>query len=447
MRLVNRVAGSIHSLPTIQALSSDRAYLVSVSERTLYLLANYASQDVKFPSRYAVGDIGETYTPISPDNELYDLFFDTVEQFQIEVTDYMTTTEAINALTNAVLGLGVNIQSQFNCGCPSETDVPITSDVTTSDPTPPAGYTDPPVSLPDYACDMANVFYSAVEKLLQDFIAVGVQGQIALGVTVINVGLQIAFSLQGPFLTKVASAIGFLSDIALIFVTESVDFEDLLDNWQANKQAIVCAVASANSAYGKRDAVNSLAAGWSTLDGNKSLIAALCNANAMVSTMYTPEEQAVAYEGEIAALVDPIDCAVCGATEGWEFFGTGNGIGDIEGAAEDWVLLSSEFNGTTHTIQLQVSGFDTVDPNPSGSKNCSTLGIDYIPCRYDLPSPVTFGARNVWWCDGNDLVQFRTSNLTDGNYDTAYYCGFSLNSAFQIWFTSNPALFSVDPNA
>jgi hypothetical protein len=58
-----------------------------VSERTLYILFNYAQQDVRFRTRYSTLRTDHGYEPVAEGDELYPIWLNVVQQFQVEVED------------------------------------------------------------------------------------------------------------------------------------------------------------------------------------------------------------------------------------------------------------------------------------------------------------------------------------------------------------------------
>lgn len=79
---------TVHDLEHLATLSSARDLWLNVSERTLYLLQNYACDDILDVSRYAVERGQESYTPLVDESDSdWPLYFETVENAQVELLE------------------------------------------------------------------------------------------------------------------------------------------------------------------------------------------------------------------------------------------------------------------------------------------------------------------------------------------------------------------------
>lgn len=125
----SRPRGSIHDLVHISNLSSDRTNVLCVSDRTLYILQNYAEIDVNFAARYAVEFGKQGYTPVSEKIASYwELFKEVTNNFSLEITDMSCDiVAALNQIKDAINDLAMIQQSS--------TSVPVCcSDVLASRP-------------------------------------------------------------------------------------------------------------------------------------------------------------------------------------------------------------------------------------------------------------------------------------------------------------------------
>jgi hypothetical protein len=110
----DRPRGAIHSLARLEELSNARCHILCVSERTLYLLHNFASQDVRFRTRYSVEETDFGYEPLSRDSiGLWSLFLDVVNGFQLEVIEMTCDIQSgLESIADALADLSINV----NCG-------------------------------------------------------------------------------------------------------------------------------------------------------------------------------------------------------------------------------------------------------------------------------------------------------------------------------------------
>ena len=90
----DRPRGSVHSLDHLSTLSDCRSRILCVSDRTLYLLLNYASRDIDFQSRFATNLLENGYLAVDDDSAEYELWADVVNRFKIEVTDMTCDIES-----------------------------------------------------------------------------------------------------------------------------------------------------------------------------------------------------------------------------------------------------------------------------------------------------------------------------------------------------------------
>lgn len=106
-RLVNpnRVNGHLHDISTLQSLGTDPCNVLFVSDRVMYLLANYATKDVMFYGRYALSWPSEyqayVLTERDPETEFVN---EVIEAFQLETSgDNVEIANALNNIAQAIL--------------------------------------------------------------------------------------------------------------------------------------------------------------------------------------------------------------------------------------------------------------------------------------------------------------------------------------------------------
>ena len=86
LRQSSRIAGSVQDLDRLDGLSDQPLKVLLVSDRTLYLLANFAANDTRIYSRYAksYGD-GDFYQAVEEDDTEADLVDEIANRFGLEV--------------------------------------------------------------------------------------------------------------------------------------------------------------------------------------------------------------------------------------------------------------------------------------------------------------------------------------------------------------------------
>jgi hypothetical protein len=78
---------AIHDLAHLLGLSTERDLWLNVSERTLYLLHNFAASDIGNWRRYATEFQHEHYTPVRPSDAEFDLFQDVRDAAELELVE------------------------------------------------------------------------------------------------------------------------------------------------------------------------------------------------------------------------------------------------------------------------------------------------------------------------------------------------------------------------
>lgn len=101
----SRILGSIHDLSTLQGLSDDPCNVLFVSDRTMYLLANYARDDVTFFSRYVLDYINASMVRVADqDDPEYNDIVRIIEAFQSETAgNDMAIEQGLNAIAQAII--------------------------------------------------------------------------------------------------------------------------------------------------------------------------------------------------------------------------------------------------------------------------------------------------------------------------------------------------------
>jgi hypothetical protein len=137
--------GAVHDLTHLLNLSDERTNLLCVSDRTLYLLQNWAALDVDFSARYAVEFLERGYIPVGAEwPTQWALYREVANNLKLEITDMSCdVVAALGEIASAIAALSVQIQ--VNAGqCCSYTMEPGTY------------YDDPPgYGAPANKCDLS----------------------------------------------------------------------------------------------------------------------------------------------------------------------------------------------------------------------------------------------------------------------------------------------------
>jgi hypothetical protein len=325
-----RPRGAIHDLARLEELSADRCRILCVSDRTLYLLHNFSALDIAFASRYSVDKTSDGYIAVRPDDEqLFELYLSVVNAFRLEVLDMTCDIESgLNAIADALSGLSINISCGGGGGAGGTVVVDCIENLPNEHLLGPPGdeqgdpMTDPP---PDtfatweeyftYKCNASFFIWDLVRRYMVAckgfdlmFLTANIVTPIIAGLT----GILPAALTPAGFAVLVSSllAIGAISLGAWFFM------DQMIDQWDADKEAIICALyesgtsveAVAAVANFLEDAIQAIIA-WGTLEPIAGEIAALLGeafgtiaGNGLVQPLFEAAIAVAAYE---------YDCSDC----------------------------------------------------------------------------------------------------------------------------------------
>ena len=321
-----RPRGSIHSLETLSGLSSDRCRILCVSDRTLYILLNYAASDIDYQARFASELHARGYIPVDEDSLHYGLWRDVVNQFKIEVEDMSCDVQAgLEAIAEALRysgggGCSTVGSPTFNCIVDLDNDQLLgPPDASQGD----KGIDPPPEGFATwdeyfaYKCQAAHFIWEFQRKnmvMIRNFEGVALVSSIVAPVAAGLAGVLPAVFTPAGFVVFVASivAIGALAAASWFYIDE------MIDEWDANKEAIVCALYNAGTsvqavsalANALEDAIQAIVT-WGVLGPVSGEISALLSTafsqlagNGMVEPLF----KSIA---AVTSITGTVDCDTC----------------------------------------------------------------------------------------------------------------------------------------
>lgn len=321
----SRPRGAIHSLEEIESLSSDQCILLCVSERTLYILQNWAGLDVLFTSRYATELLDGGYIPVTEDSGLFNVYQEAVEAVQVEVIDMSCTIlDYLQAITDALQSM------PGSEGWDGIADVPGYETAPYYDP--PADTSAPPAD--PVRCNLSWSFAinwgTAMEELLRN--------RNVLGVGIIGTGVALIVGILAP-------PIGAVIEIVVLIVTLLLqqDIETTVNEINEAVEGIACAI------HGASDVQQAMAGCASVIDSMPQLNQRTMNIlKAAITHNALNQVWAGTYPVTSGA---PTDCTGCPGTACPFMEFKNDGDGDKAG---------SGYLGADGTLRTLTSKYDTV---------------------------------------------------------------------------------------
>lgn len=253
-----RPRGAVHDLTRLAEISSDRCRILCVSDRTLYLLANLAAVDISFFARFAVELKDTGYIALDRADPEYDLYEQIKTAFQLEVLDMTCDIESgLLAIADAIAS-----QSGGGGGCGGEYASPVLNcivnidneeilgpgDSTQGNP----GVDDPPDDFETweeyfvYKCKAAAFIWDLQRKhmvMLRNF-----EGA-ALVASIVGPSVAGLLGVLPAAMTPAGFAVFVGSVVAIGAVAAASWFymDEMIDEWDANKDDIICSLYSSGS--------------------------------------------------------------------------------------------------------------------------------------------------------------------------------------------------------
>lgn len=318
--------GAVHDLEHLESLSSDRCNILFVSDRVLYLLHNFAALDCTFPARYALELEQNGYVPVSREQSSeWDLYESLVTAFQLEVLSMTCDIE------NGLLAIADAIRVSGGGGCTS-VGIPLfdcLADLSNDQLLPPPGsdvgepFVDPPPAgfatwgeYLAYKCQAAEFIWDLERKhmvALRNFDAVALVASIGAPIIAGLLGVLPAAMTPPGFAVFVGSvvAIGVVAGASWFYMDE------MIDEWDANHDAIVCALYGSGTstaavtalANALEDAIQAIVS-WGALAPVSGEIAGLLSG--AFSQLAGNGIVAPLFEAVVSATQYDADCSGCG---------------------------------------------------------------------------------------------------------------------------------------
>jgi hypothetical protein len=248
----DRPRGAIHDLGHLVDLSDARNRLLCVSERSLYIIQNWADMDVGFAARYAIALLDQGYIAVDEGSgEQWSLFISIVENFQMEAQPVdCEIVAALGEIRDAIAALQVNNSTTIDLCCDWLGDVPggyYGEDGDDSLPSPPPE--DKCLAASSWSLNWAEAAIELVRKK-NDL------GQVSIGVIA---AILTAMALPGAALLDILA--GLL--IALL----EWDFDEFQTVVNAAVDDLTCAIFSASSVSGAAQQLEAEIGDLPSLDG------------------------------------------------------------------------------------------------------------------------------------------------------------------------------------
>lgn len=322
----DRPRGATHSLEHLRALSVDRCNILLVSDRTLYLLHNYAALDCSFSARYIAEADLEHYTPVTESDVVnWELYQAVVLNFQLEVLPMTCDIEAglqaiADAIANQSFGGGGG-------GCGGGM-LPCVNDLSNDELLPPEDteYKEPYVGDPPegfatwqeyfvYKCQAAEFIWQLERKYM-----VALRSFDLVSLTAAIVGPVVAGLLEIlPAAMTPAGFVVFVASVVAIGVAAAGAFfymDEMIQWWDDHHDEIICALYTSGTspqavsalANALEDGIQAIVA-WGALEPISDLVGGLLGdafAQLAGNGIVEPLFKAVA-----AVLAIEADCSAC----------------------------------------------------------------------------------------------------------------------------------------
>lgn len=252
-----RPRGAVHDLLHLLSLSDDHCILLCLSEQELYVLQNWLPLDLEFKARYAVTLQHDGYEALTDDHELVGPWLAFVRGFQTGVEDVSCNIEAgLDSIAQALTLLAQNSGGGGgNCGSgvtgqilgcldglPNENLIPSPSIELTGEP--PEGF-DTWEEYNLYKCAAANWIWRHERASIQHFRDLD---GMAIATTVLVPLLAMIFAtIEAPPVAVFAAVMGIAIEIAILAGAGWWYLDQMLADWDANREAIVCALYNSNT--------------------------------------------------------------------------------------------------------------------------------------------------------------------------------------------------------
>ena len=432
----DRPRGTIHSLEALEGLSTRRDRVVCLSDRTLYILQNFAALDITFVSRYAAQQTDKGYYAPQSGNPEYELYLAVVNAAQLEINDVSCDLlEGLNniaAAVSACCGYGASGgTAPANC-IQNLTNTDLLGPGTAS--TEEFGPGNPPDGFQTweeyttYKCKAAKFIWNLERQhmvALRNFDLVALSATLVTPVIAGIAGVLPAAFTPAGFVVFVSSVVA----IGIVSIWSWVYMDQMIDWWDDNQEDIICALyssgtsAAAVSALGNllEDAIQAITV-WGTLQPVADVIAeglgvafSQLVGNGIVEPLFKTIAAVVGYDADCSGCDQPVSVFARTAQSypynllevGDSVFGDTNdptyGWSAFDGPPSPYVRFTPFF--TTSNIRVEL---ETYSDNSSPHANWS---IYRVSDQVNITSGTSWLMSTSVWHYEN---QTKTVTLTSG---------------------------------
>jgi len=398
-----RTNGFVHTVDTALALSDERANLLCVSDRTLYLLQNLSELDIGFLNRYALNWEGNLYQPVEPGSE--------------EEEDIILWTGAVQRellqMSCEDFTINVNVPASA-CGCqPPGQDSIVPPPPMGQGEAPPEGWKEMENGSVD-KCKMAYLLRDQLEAVFGQMDTFGVAT--LFGGTVATTQALIATILieiaGGPILWALTT-LGAISGIVATVISFEIDFAALKQITIDRASDLICAFYDAGDPDDAWTEARLIFVDEGATAGELAFFDALQTIRAAALLFFLPDPGSEDWQAILDALPTQ-DCATCaGGTPGafrWAIKeGVEMGTGEFRYDGEEFTI-SAVINPETGYYRLQALARDP--DGLGGWENCTNWDMVMVSTTITDPE--------VGWGRSGNCRSGGTEGECDGSYPQSW---------------------------
>jgi hypothetical protein len=335
--------------------------------------------------------------------------FDTLNGYMMTLVSRFVTPEGANIaevtedqVLTSICSPNVNVD--VNCGsggCGGGCDNP-PSQPGTEGGTPPENWTDPPENEDpefDRKCRVSNMMYDGLYQVIDQFNKNDLENIITtLGIgTAVGVIAAVLAIITGPIGFGLA-IVGVVTGIALTFIGQSIDLDELLTILDENHQELVCALYNSTDAETAIDDFIEVLTDGGANTAQEALVRAIFIIDAANALFFTPDNSnGDKLEADLDGYISTVDCTSC--YDGWTI---GNSYDT------DWgTLISGSLDRDTVGFTVESKLFtEQANPEelvwlipPPGA--CFEISLS---CSGRTPSPHYIEDFKYYLCDGTQVL-------------------------------------------
>jgi hypothetical protein len=400
LRDTNRVRGSIFSIEKLGALQADNCNALLVSDRTLYLMQQFAREEVNIISRYAKEflDDGYYFALDLSDTVEVDLAQEVARNYRLEVVDMSCDiVEALNAI-NATLGTSA-------CGC--EGEIGIEADNEEGEE---GGSVPSDIGPYSYAaetdgisrkCKVANWIYFSVHDVVEQFVLNDVEGLADLGIAVslsLVAGIIGTIAL-GPFGGLIGVVAGLVVTLTASLLKVGVNMTATLTQLEGAEDELICALLDATDVDGARTAFAAELDTASMTALNKAVIMIMLS-NSVLNVLFFDQEEADDFFDTYTAPNPCQGCSQSGPFSHWELEEASGTRVDSIGSndlADNNTVTRAAGSASTWAAEFVAANEESLTIASNATLQMGTAQAFTINCWVYLDSkPATGGIISKW---------------------------------------------------